>query len=138
MTRTALRAVMPAMMFWAPAPAAADTEILGEEGFRALAEGQTLWFEQGGVPFGAEQYFDGGRTLWRPEGGLCEYGIWYEQDGAICFVYENGTGPQCWQVLRRDGEVFARSLSDPSGLAELKMSRRDQQPLDCPGPSVGA
>ncbi|MEM9198375.1 MAG: hypothetical protein AAGD12_11060 [Pseudomonadota bacterium] len=119
------------------APLRAEPEILDGDAFRALAEGHTLWFEQGGRPFGVEQYLEGDRTLWRPEGGPCEEGIWFESNGTICFLYDNGLGPQCWIVTRRGGEIFARSVGDPDGLAELRMSDRSTETLGCPGPSLG-
>ncbi|MEL6235581.1 MAG: hypothetical protein AAFR46_14350, partial [Pseudomonadota bacterium] len=69
--------------------------------------------------------------------GPCEEGIWFESNGAICFLYDNGLGPQCWIVTRRGGEIFARSVGDPDGLAELRMSDRSTETLGCPGPSLG-
>lgn len=118
-------------------PAAAEERLSAEE-FEALSEGHTLRFDQRDLPFGAEQFFEGRRTLWRPLGGECVEGVWYERDGAICFLYEEQGSEQCWHLLRREGEIYARSIDDVSGAAELRMSERSTRPLDCPGPSLGA
>ncbi|RMF34365.1 MAG: hypothetical protein D6754_15180 [Alphaproteobacteria bacterium] len=119
-------------------PAGAVEERLDGAAFRALSEGYTLHFEQGGVHYGTEQYFRDRRSLWRPGGSdRCEEGRWYEENGAICFIYEDEIGPACWHVIRRDGDVYARSVNDPDGLAELHLYRRDRVPLNCKGPSVG-
>ncbi|RMH52217.1 MAG: hypothetical protein D6686_02915 [Alphaproteobacteria bacterium] len=128
-----------ALAVWAlPALAAAGSEEpIGAEGFRALAEGWTLHFEREGRHFGSEQYLEGGRSIWRAGDAECERGLWYEADGAICFIYETVPLPQCWHVFRRDGEIFARPVDDPDGRAELRLSGRDRAPLACPGPSLG-
>lgn len=117
-------------------PAAAEEVVTGEE-FRALAEGQTLHFELGGGPYGSEQYLPGNRTLWRFGTEECEEGVWWEEAGTICFRYDSNPVSQCWIVTRRNGDVFARTVDDADGSGELRLARRDREPLACPGPNVG-
>jgi hypothetical protein len=131
-----IRAALAALVLLA-GPAAAEERLDGPA-FEALSEGWTLHFERDGLHFGSEQFFEGRRSLWRAGEMECEEGIWYESEGSICFVYESVPIPQCWLVMRRGEDIFARATDDPAGLAELRMSRRDQVPLSCPGPSVGA
>ncbi|QDL92835.1 hypothetical protein FDP22_14215 [Paroceanicella profunda] len=125
-----------AALLCAAAPALAD-ETLGEEGFRSIAEGYTLYFERDGQFYGAEQYLKGNRSRWMDGSGTCQEGRWFEMNGALCFTYEGNPAAQCWQVIRRDGEIFVRSERDPDGLGELHMSGRDARPLNCPGPRIG-
>ncbi len=118
-------------------PAGAAEERLSGEAFRELSEGYTLHFDLDGTHFGSEQYLPGQRSLWRFGEDGCERGVWFERDGAICFSYDGQPDLQCWVVARRDGQVFVRTIDDAEGLAELRMTRRDREPLACPGPNVG-
>ena len=107
--------------------------------FAALAEGHTLHFTLDGAPFGAEQYFDGRRSLWRFEDGRCEAGSWTAEADLVCFRYGDGMPAQCWR-FRAGPERVAAALVEggaETGLT-LRMSRRDAAPLDCPGPDVGS
>lgn len=121
------------------APAAvADPLSPGE--FEALAEGHVLRFSLGGMPYGAEQYFPGRRTLWASAGGGCLAGVWWPDGDDICFRYEGEAGPgQCWRFLARpDGFAAERvEAGEPTGLV-LDLSGRSEAPLACPGPDVGS
>ena len=107
--------------------------------FEKMSEGRTLYFTRDGQSFGAEQYFPGRRALWRYADGSCAWGRWFDRDGLICFQYENGAGPQCWD-FQGEGSGFSATLIEngaPTGL-RLSLSGSDRQPLDCPGPGVGS
>lgn len=114
-----------------------DPATLTAEEFATIAEGHTLFFNQGTQFFGAEQYFGGQRSVWKPANGDCDYGTWWQDGPAICFSYEEGGGPSCWFVSRRDDDLYVRNVDDPTGLLELRMVRRTREPLDCPGPATG-
>ena len=131
-----MRAALLALVVAAPAWAQGT---LAPGDFAALAEGHTLHFSLDGAPFGAEQYFAGARSLWRFEDGRCEAGTWRPAGDLVCFSYGEGVPAQCWR-FRQDGGGLAAALVEggaETGLV-LRMSRRDEAPLDCPGPDVGS
>lgn len=104
--------------------------------FEALAEGMTLHFGLDGIPFGAEQFFAGRRSLWQFADGTCQVGRWWDEDGLICFAYPPEPTELCWRLTRENGRLFAENAA-PGGL-RLEMTRRDEIPLPCPGPDVGS
>lgn len=120
------------------APAAA--EVVPPAAFGVEVEGRTLHFTRDGMPFGAEQFLPGRRTLWRFADGICAPGRWWEMDGdAICFEYDALEGPICWR-MRREGEAFSAHLLEggvETGF-RLDLDRIETAPLDCPGPDVGS
>lgn len=103
--------------------------------FRALSEGYTLHFEDmTGEYFGSEQYFEDGRTLWRPRNGECERGVWAEDRGRICFLYVVGLA--CWKLFREAGDVTALSANGENGEideapTQLRLRDRNQVPVSC-------
>jgi hypothetical protein len=115
-----------------PAPA----EPVSTEEFEALAEGMTLRFALDGIPFGAEQFFAGRRSLWQFADGTCQEGRWWADGGMICFAYSPDPAEMCWRLTRETGRLFAESMV-PGGL-RLEMTGRDDIPLPCPGPDVGS
>jgi hypothetical protein len=118
-------------------PSAAAEEMTAEA-FERLAEGRTLYFTLDGLPFGAEQYFPGRRSLWRFDDGTCEEGRWWGEGRRICFQYEDA-GAQCWHFRGAPDDFVAASLADgvETGF-ELRYSHSDERPLLCPGPKVGS
>ena len=119
----------------APARAQAQTPLTPEE-FEAHTEGRTLTFSANGTAYGVEQYSPGRRVRWSFIDGECREGRWYPQDDQICFVYEDGTGPQCWLFYGGTGGLRARVAGDAEGLV-LYETRASDDPLICPGPKVG-
>ncbi|MFV0472838.1 MAG: hypothetical protein ACK5MQ_01130 [Pikeienuella sp.] len=128
------RALALALLLAGPAGAA---EPMSAADFRAAAEGWTLHFrDRNGDYFGSEQYLENGRTVWLPSGGVCERGIWSEDQGRICFLY--AAGLSCWR-LYPDGEdgIYAESADDGPGVTRIWLERRDRNPVLCPeGPGV--
>jgi hypothetical protein len=117
------------------APAAAQP--MTPQAFEAFSAGRTLHFTLNGVPFGAEQYFPGRRSVWRFDDGTCQDGRWWAEGERICFSYEGGP-PQCWRFREAEGGLAAVLVE--GGLAtgfELALGRVDDAPLACPGPRVG-
>ena len=120
------------------APASAQ-ETLTPDAFAALAAGHTLHFTLDGMPFGAEQYLDGQRSLWRFEDGSCESGRWWGEGDRVCFDYGEGHGAECWRFRRSDCGLKAALVKDDAETGfVLRLAGRDDAPLDCPGPSVGS
>ncbi len=133
-----MRGVLIAFLLAAlPGPGMTESIVSADE-FQSMSEGKTLYFEQQGRQYGAEQFFPGRQSTWVYGDGTCTEGRWYAQGEAICFKYTDQLLPQCWIFAQRDGDFFARQLGlgagDPS---ELRLSRRDETPLPCPAPGLG-
>lgn len=93
--------------------ALADAPLSGPE-FDAYVTGRTLTF---GLPndqtFGVEQYLPDRRVIWSPRPGECIDGIWFEDDGDICFLYENDPEPKCWRVYQSPRGIRAEFTTRP-------------------------
>lgn len=124
-----LLATLPAL------PAAADTPMSAAE-FEAYVTGKTLHFSFGGVSYGVEAYHPGREVRWSFLDDDCKEGRWYPAGEQICFVYEDGTGPQCWTFFREPEGLRARFAGDPPG-TELYETRTSEEPMQCPGPDLG-
>lgn len=120
-----------------PLVAGADEIALSATDFEARTTGRTLTYGLGGAVFGTEQYLPGRRVTWAFAGQACQRGTWEDVGGHICFRYDDGDEPACWQFFDDAGRLTARLDGDTAGaaLSELSQSR---QPLSCPGPDVGA
>jgi hypothetical protein len=116
--------------------ASARAEPVSPGEFEALAEGMTLHFGLDGIPFGAEQFFAGRRSLWQFADGTCQEGRWWDEGGLICFAYPPEPAELCWRLTRENGRLFAENMTQ--GGLRLDMIRRDEIPLPCPGPDVGS
>lgn len=114
---------------------AAESTMTGEE-FDAYTRGKTLTFSAVGQVYGAEQYLPGRRVLWAFTEDICREGIWYEDSGQICFVYDYDPTPQCW-VFWKDNGLRARFTSGESP-TELREIAQSPDPLSCALPDVGA
>lgn len=119
--------------------AAAQEAPLSAAEFDAITRGTTHHFTLGDTAYGAEQYFDGHRSLWQYGDTTCEMGHWWERDGLICFSYESEPEEQCWRVTRSgsgfNAELFRQDLS--TDLVVTSSGARNQ-PLSCLGPRVGS
>jgi hypothetical protein len=116
-------------------PALAETP-LSAEAFEAIVTGKTITYATNGSFFGTEEYLDGRRVLWSVRPDLCQYGIWYPKDEAICFEYEADPVPHCWTFWLDGDRLGARSLAGGSGL-QLNEIDRSETPLPCLGPDIG-
>ncbi len=130
-----MRRLLFPLLLAAASAEAADAPMSAAE-FDAYATGKTLTYALGGEVYGAEQYLPGRRVVWAFKGEECRNGVWYEEAGQICFVYEQDSTPQCWRFLNSPGGLRARFSGDPEG-AELAAVQESQQPLICAGPDVG-
>lgn len=114
-------------------PALAETPMTAEE-FEEVMTGKTLTFSANGAPYGIEYYAPGRQVIWSFIGGDCVTGEWYQDERAICFVYENDPEPKCWEVFQDGGRIRAVFMNRPGVSTLYEMS--EQEPLVCGG--VGA
>lgn len=104
--------------------------------FDAYTRGKTLYYGQGGAPYGAEVYHEDQRVQWSFLDGDCKEGRWYEAEDLICFVYEDNPTPQCWSFDQGPRGLVARFENDPAAV-ELYEADEGDRPLLCLGPEVG-
>lgn len=116
-------------------PAAAQDLMTAEE-FDAYTRGKTLIFGQNGQAYGAEIYHENRRVEWSFLDGDCKEGEWYEDNGLICFVYENNPEPQCWSFIKGEGGLIARFENRPN-TTELYEAQDSDAEMLCLGPKVG-
>jgi hypothetical protein len=115
--------------------ALAETPMTGAE-FDAYATGKTLSFGTPGNPdFGVEQYLPGRDVIWSPAPDVCIKGVWFEQNGDICFLYDHDPEPKCWAVYPTENGIRAEFTNRP-GTTVIFESRDDPKPLSCPGPDL--
>jgi hypothetical protein len=132
-----LGAVLSIMAVIWPAPLhAQEGSRMSAEAFDAYTRGQTFTYGTGAEPYGAEEYLDGRRVRWSFLDGQCQDGAWYEDNGLICFVYDNNPDPQCWSFYQTPGGIVARFEDDPSQTTLYEITR-SPEPLMCLGPEVG-
>ena len=118
-----------------PALAQAQSALSAQE-FDALTRGKTFTYAENGRPYGAEEYLGNQRVRWSFLDGKCKQGRWWEEDGQICFVYEDNPVPQCWTFYNGPRGLTARFENDP-GATELYAVDRSDTPLTCLGPEIG-
>lgn len=109
---------------------------LSAEAFDAYTRGQTFTYGTGAQPYGAEEYLDNRRVRWSFLDGQCQDGSWYEENGMICFVYDDNPDPQCWTFYQGPGGIVARFEDDPTQTTLYEITR-SPEPLMCLGPEVG-
>ena len=75
--------------------------------------------------------------LWESAEGGCLRGRWLPVEDLICFAYEDFPEDlRCWSVSLEEGGVIAR-LPGADPRDALREIGRSQEPLTCPGPSLG-
>jgi hypothetical protein len=116
-------------------PLAAQSSMTADE-FDAYTRGKTLFYNSNGQTYGAERYLDNRRVEWSFLDGECKPGEWYEENGQICFTYEDNPSPQCWTFEAGTGGLIARFENDPT-TTELYEAQDNDQDLLCLGPKVG-
>ncbi|SDE46004.1 hypothetical protein [Limimaricola pyoseonensis] len=116
-------------------PATAQEASLSPEEFAARVDGRTLTYHSGGAPYGIERYGPGRAVTWSFLDGRCLEGEWYPNAGAICFDYEDGTGPECWRFYDEGGRLRAEFVNDPDAPVLYEVEEAEG-PLLCQ-PEVG-
>lgn len=117
------------------APLAAQDLMTAEE-FDAYTQGKTLFYGQNGQAYGAEIYHQNRRVEWSFLDGECKEGEWFEDDGLICFVYEDNPNPQCWSFVKGTRGLIARFENNPN-TTELYEAQDVGEEMLCLGPKVG-
>lgn len=118
-----------------PVPLTA-AEPLNAEAFDRYTQGRTLFYGFDGAMYGVERYLPGRRVIWSFLDGDCQEGIWYEDAGQICFIYENRTDPQCWSFALSPQGLTARFENDPTA-TQLYEAEDIGEDMLCHGPDVG-
>ena len=116
-------------------PAQAQQSLSAAE-FEAYTTGKTLFYGRDGAAYGAEEYLDNRRVRWSFLDGKCKDGRWYEEQGQICFVYEDNPDPQCWTFEQGTTGLIARFQGLSSGTDVYEAQDSDEEML-CLGPEVG-
>ena len=116
-------------------PALADAPLSAEQ-FDAYTRGKTLFYGSSGQAYGVERYLEGRRVISSFLDGHCRDGIWYEDDGQICFVYEDRYDPQCWTFRHGPRGLIAQFEDDPEA-TELYEAEDIGEEMLCYGPDVG-
>lgn len=84
-------------------PVIAQDTMTGAE-FEAHVEGRTITFRtEQNATFGVERYLPGRRVMWSAFDGTCQYGVWFESKGDICFRYEGDPEHKCWTMYDEPG-----------------------------------
>ena len=105
--------------------------------FSVYAIGRTLSYAANGVVWGQEQYLANNRVMWAFTGQDCQFGQWYPQGNAVCFVYEGDETPKCWNFYMGPRGLIAELIGDSDG-TPLSEVGNSSQTLDCQGPQVGS
>ena len=121
------------------AASGATAEPLTGKAFDALSRGTTMHFMADGQPYGSEQFFADHRTVWRDDDGRCINGKWTYEPPAICFVYDDGSGPFCWEIEGDARALTVTSTRNTEGEPPLvlRLSGQDKVPILCTGPLFG-
>ena len=115
-----------------PVSAAAQ---MSAEAFDQYTKGKTLFYVENGQTYGAEEYLPGRRVRWSFLDGECSEGVWYEDAGGICFVYENNPEPQCWSFQKGPRELIADFIGGDDQV--LYEAQDTGEAMMCLGPEVG-
>lgn len=127
---------LASILVLAAAPALAEQPMTAEA-FDALTLGRTMTWAEFGTVYGVEQYLPGRTVRWTALGGDCMTGHWYQDNTAICFLYEDDIAPDCWEITRSGVDLSARYTTNPPE-AEPVIVTETTEPLACFGPKVGA
>ncbi len=118
-------------------PQMAPAEMTAEE-FEAYTTGKTLFYALNGEDFGVERYKEDRRVEWSFLDGECTQGVWYEENGLICFAYENWTVPQCWSFERSPGGLEAEFVPpEDDGPGNRYFAYEKEEEMICFGPDTG-
>ncbi|CUJ91755.1 hypothetical protein RUE5091_01137 [Ruegeria denitrificans] len=125
-----------AILLLLPAFSASAQSALSGADFDEYTRGKTLFYGFQGQVYGVERYLPNRRVIWSFLDGDCKHGVWYEQDGQICFIYEDRLDPQCWQFTRSGNGLIAQFEGDPEE-TELYEAEDVDEEMICHGPDVG-
>lgn len=144
LTSLALTLCMIALPALADPPGMAPADLgppLTASEFEAYALGKTLTYADSGQVWGQEEYLPNRQVVWAFTGEPCEYGAWTPETAAdgqpmLCFTYEGNPDPNCWRFYHGKAGLVALFVGG-SGNPLSEVAQTDQ-PMQCPGPKVGA
>jgi len=111
-------------------PALAQDGMTGEE-FDAYVTGRTITFSTATNPsFGVERYLPGRRVMWSTFDGICQYGVWFESKGDICFRYEGDPEHKCWTIFEEPDGLRGVFTTRPNSTVIFE-ERDREDPLIC-------
>lgn len=101
MTRAGITCCLALLLLASPALA---QDRMDAAAFDAHVTGRTITYRTAQNPlFGMERYLPGRRVMWSTFDGICEYGVWFESKGDICFRYDDDPEPKCWTMYDEPG-----------------------------------
>ena len=130
-----MKNMLALLAFVVAAPLATQSTMTAEE-FDAYTRGKTLFYNSNGQTYGAERYLEDQRVEWSFLDGECKPGAWYEDNGQICFTYDDNPGAQCWTFQLGSGGLIARFENDPTTTELYEAEDIDEEML-CLGPKIG-
>lgn len=99
--------------------------------FEAHVTGRTITYRTPGNPnFGIERYLPGRRVMWSTFNGICQYGVWFESKGDICFRYDDDPEHKCWRMYDEPGGMRGVYTTQPPFTVIFEMPDR-QDTLVC-------
>lgn len=111
-------------------PAVAQDGMTGAE-FDAYVTGRTITFRTYLNPsYGIERYLPGRRVMWSTFDGICQYGVWFESKGDICFRYEHDPEHKCWTIYDEPGGLRGVFTTRPNTTVIYEIPDRED-PLIC-------
>ncbi len=111
-------------------PAMAQDGMTGAE-FDAYVTGRTITFRTDLNPsYGIERYLPGRRVMWSTFDGICQYGVWFESKGDICFRYEHDPEHKCWTIYDEPGGLRGVFTTRPNTTVIYEIPDRED-PLIC-------
>ena len=128
-----MRALVLCLALATPATA---QDAMGAEEFEAYTTGKTLLYGVMGEVYGGEDYLPGRRVRWSFLDGQCQEGVWYEEGGEICFVYDHDPEPVCWLFFQTPSGLMAE-LTSGEGAQVLYETGEADEALLCLGPEIG-
>ena len=119
-----------ALLFLLATPAAAQDRMTADA-FDAYVTGRTITFSTATNPtYGIERYLPGRRVMWSDFGGTCQYGVWFESKGDICFRYEHDPEHKCWTIYNEPGGLRGVYTTHPNTTVIFEEPDRED-PLLC-------
>ncbi len=104
--------------------------------FESYVLGKTLFYAADGTRYGVEEYLPDRRVRWSFLDGKCKEGLWYEEAGSICFIYEDNPTPQCWSFFEGAKGLSARFANADDGTVLYEIESTGEEMI-CLGPEVG-
>jgi len=106
-------------------------EAMNAEEFDAYVTGRTITFRTATNPsYGVERYLPGRRAMWSAFDGICQFGVWFESKGDICFRYEGDPEHKCWTIYDEPDGLRGVFTTRPNSTVIFEVPDRDD-PLIC-------